>query len=149
MMRNLWTRALWGGITGIAAMDIILGIGRSAGLVKLNLLGGLADLVSTGGIAYSTSGAILGFVIHLLAGVLWALLFAVIARKLHSGHNLILGLINGLVVWLLWGLILPPLGITPQPWSLGTPNTIMTLIASLVYGLATGIATSEDLLAST
>jgi uncharacterized membrane protein YagU involved in acid resistance len=130
-------------------MDIILGIGRSAGLVQLNLLGGLADLVSTGGVAYSTSGAILGFVIHLLAGVLWALLFAVIVRNLHSRHNLILGLINGLVVWLLWGLILPPLGITPQPWSLGTPNTIMTLIASLVYGLATGIATSEDLLAIT
>ena len=148
MMRNLWTRALWGGITGIAAMDIILGIGRSAGLVKLNLLGGLADLVSTGGIAYSTSGAILGFVIHLLAGVLWALLFAVIARKLHSGHNLILGLINGLVVW-------PP-GTDPSASGnysttveSGTPNTIMTLIASLVYGLATGIATSEDLLAST
>ncbi len=28
-----------GGVTGIAAMDIILGAGRRAGLVKLNLLG--------------------------------------------------------------------------------------------------------------
>lgn len=148
-MRNLWTRALWGGVTGIALMDIILGIGRSAGLVKLNLLGGLANLVSASGVAYSTSGAILGFVIHLLAGVLWALLFAVVVRNMHSRHNLILGLINGLVVWLLWGLILPPLEITPQPWSLGTPNTIVTPIASLAYGLATGIATSEDLLAIT
>lgn len=148
-MRNLWTRALWGGVTGIVAMDIILGIGRSAGLVKLNLLGGLADLVSTGGVAYSTSGAILGFVIHLLIGVLWALIFAIIIRNLHSRHNIILGVMNGLVVWLFWGLLLPPLGITPQPWSLGTPNTIMTLLASLAYGFATGFATSEELLAIT
>ncbi len=71
-MRNLWTRALWGGVTGIAAMDIILGIGRRAGLVKLNLLGGLAGLVSARGVAYSASGGILGFVIHMLTGVLWA-----------------------------------------------------------------------------
>ena len=147
-MRNLWTRALWGGVAGITAMDIILGIGRSAGLVQLNLLGGLADLVSTSSSLFYQRRN-LGFVIHLLTGVLWALLFAVVVRNLHSRHNLILGLINGLVVWLLWGLILPPLNISPQPWSLGTPNTIITLIASLVYGLATGIATSEDLLAIT
>lgn len=146
-MRNLWIRSLWGGITGIIAMDIILGIGRSAGLVKLNLLGGLADLVTTQGVAYSTSGTILGFVIHLLIGVLWALVFAIAVRNLHSRHNIILGVINGLVVWLFWGLLLPLLGITPQPWSLGTSTTIMTLIASLAYGFATGFATSEELLA--
>ena len=148
-MRNLWTRALWGGVLGTSAMDIILGIGKTSGLVRLNLLGGLADLVSTRSIAYSTSGTILGFVIHLLAGVLWALVFATTIRNLHSRHNLILGIINGLLVWLLWGLVLPPLGITPQPWSLGTSNTIVTLLACLTYGLATGLATSEEVLAIT
>lgn len=146
-MRNLWTRALWGGVTGIAAMDIILGAGRRAGLVKLNLLGGLAGLISTRGVAYSASGGILGFVIHMLIGVLWALIFALGVRNFRSRHNLVLGIINGLLIWLLWGLILPPLGITAQPWSLGISTTIITLLASLAYGVATGYTLSEDILA--
>lgn len=143
-MRNLWTKALWGGIVGIVLKDVILVIGRSAGWVRLNLLASIADVFTAKTVAFSPSGMILGFVIHLLWGAAWGLLFAAAVRALHSRHNLIAGIINGLLVWLLWGLVLPPAGMGPQPWVLGTSTTLMTLIASLAYGLSVGYAVSEE-----
>jgi len=143
-VRNLWTKALWGGIVGIVLKDMILLIGRSAGWVRLNLLASIADVFTARTVAFSPSGMILGFVIHLLWGAAWALLFTAAIRVLHSRHNLIAGIINGLLVWLLWGLVLPPAGMGPQPWVLGTPTTLVTLLASLAYGLSVGYAVSEE-----
>jgi uncharacterized membrane protein YagU involved in acid resistance len=141
---NIWIRALWGGVIGVTVSDIILVLGRAAGAVGLNLLGSLAYLFTTQGVAYTPSGMILGFVIHLLLGALWALVFASVVRAFHSRHNVIAGLINGLLVWLVWGLALPPMGLGPQPWSIGTSTTVLTLISSLAYGLIVGYTVSEE-----
>ncbi|HHW18588.1 MAG TPA: hypothetical protein GXX30_06780 [Firmicutes bacterium] len=143
-MRNLWTRALWGGVIGVIVKDAILLLGRGTGWVKTNLLASIAGIVTSRATAASPSGMILGFVIHVLWGAVWALLFTAVVRAFHSRHNIIAGIINGLVVWLLWGLVLPPLGMGTQPWILGTATTVFTLLACLAYGLAVGYAVSEE-----
>lgn len=144
MTRNIWTRTLWGGVIGIVAADLLLAIARAAGGMQVNLLAGLADLVAARWVAYTPSGMILGFVIHLLAGALWALLFAAVIRSFNSRHNLVAGAISGLILWLLWGLALPPLGISPAPWAAGTATTVISLVSTLLYGLIVGYAVSEE-----
>lgn len=143
-MRNIWTRALWGGAVGIVAMDAILLLGRAGGWVRYNLLSSLASPFTTRGVAFSPSGMILGFVIHILVGAVWALLFTAVIRAFRSRHNVIAGVINGLLVWLLWGILFPPLGLGSAPWNLGTSTTAFTLAASLAYGLVLGWFTSEE-----
>jgi len=143
-MKNIWTRALWGGAAGIVAMDAILILGRAAGWVRSNLLSSLASPFTTRGIASSPSGMILGFVIHVLLGALWAVLFTAVIRAFRSRHNVIAGIINGLLIWLLWGVLFPPLGLGPAPWNLGTSTTAFTLASTLAYGLILGWFTSEE-----
>jgi len=145
-MRNMWTRSLWGGVAGVVAKDLILLIGRSGGWLKLNLLASIASLFTTRGMASTPSGSILGFVVHVLWGALWALLFTAVVRAFHSRHNVIAGVINGLVVWLLWGLVLPPAGMGPRPWNVDTATTLFTLVGTLAYGLIVGYAVSEEAL---
>lgn len=65
-MRNVWTRALWGGVVGVLVMDAILLLGRAGGWVRTNLLTALASPLTTPGVAASPSGMILGFVVHIL-----------------------------------------------------------------------------------
>lgn len=144
MTRNLWTRALWGGVIGIVVEDAILLIGRSAGWVRLNMLAIMARLLTSAGVSTTTSGMILGFAIHLLAGAILALIFAAIVRALHSRHNIISGLIFGLLLWIAMGAAFSPSSIAAAPWSLGTPTTIFTLVAALAYGLILGYAASEE-----
>jgi uncharacterized membrane protein YagU involved in acid resistance len=144
LTRNLWTRALWGGVIGTVVQDIILLLGRGAGWVKTNMLSSLARLFTTQGVSVTPSGQILGFVVHVLAGAILAIIFAAIIRALHSRHNLIGGLIFGLLMWLAWGALSAPTGLASAPWSLGTPTTLFTLAGSLVYGLVLGYAVSEE-----
>ncbi|MGI6644068.1 MAG: DUF6789 family protein [Bacillota bacterium] len=144
MTRNIWTRALWGGVIGTVASDIILLIGRATGALRTDLMAGLANLFTTSHVANTTSGMILGFVIHLLFGALWALLFTSVIRALHSRHNLVAGIINGLILWLLWGITLPPAGVASAPWSSGTATTLFTLASTLAYGIIVGYFTSEE-----
>ena len=47
-MRNLWTRALWGGVTGIACDGHYFGNRQKRRIGTTQPVGGLADLVSTG-----------------------------------------------------------------------------------------------------
>lgn len=143
-MGNIWTRALWGGITGIIAQDIIMVIGRAGGWVKLNLLASIAALLTSRSMSTTPSGMIVGFVVHLLIGAAWALLFTAVVRAFHSRHNIIAGIINGLLIWLLWGLLLPPLGMGPRPWGVDTATTLFTLAGTLAYGLIVGYAVSEQ-----
>jgi uncharacterized membrane protein YagU involved in acid resistance len=144
LTRNLWTRALWGGVIGTVAQDLILLIGRGAGWVKTNMLSSLARLFTTQSVSTTPSGQILGFVVHILTGAILALIFAAIIRALHSRHNLIGGVIFGLIMWLAWGALLAPSGLASAPWSLGTPTTLFTLAGSLAYGLILGYAVSEE-----
>jgi len=144
LSRNLWTRALWGGVIGIVAKDAILLIGRGAGWVKVNWLAAMARPFTSPGVASTSSGMILGFVIDLLVGAILALVFAAIMRALHSRHNVIGGLIYGLLLWVIAGAAFAPSGISPAPWSVGTSTTITTLIAMLAFGLVLGWTTSEE-----
>lgn len=149
MTRNLWTRALWGGVIGTAIQDAILLIGRGAGWVKTNMLSSLARLFTSQGVSNTPSGQILGFVVHILAGAILAIIFAAIVRALHSRHNLVSGIIFGLLMWLAWGAISAPSGLASAPWSLGTPTTLFTLAGSLAYGLVLGYAVSEEAIRET
>jgi hypothetical protein len=144
LTRNIWTRALWGGVVGIVVEDAILLVGRGAGWVKLDMLAIMARLLTSSTVAATPSGMILGFVIHLLAGAILALIFAALVRALHSRHNIISGLIYGLLLWILMGAALGPSGVSSAPWSLGTPTTLFTLVAALAYGLVLGYAVSEE-----
>ncbi len=144
MTRNIWTRALWGGVIGVIAEDLVFAIGRAGGWMRINLLSALAGVITSRPVASSPSGMILGFVVHVLASILWALIFTAVIRAFHSRHNLVAGLISGLLMWLLWGLTLTPAGITPAPWTMGTPTTIFTLVGTLAHGVAIGWAVSEE-----
>jgi uncharacterized membrane protein YagU involved in acid resistance len=143
-MKNIWTRALWGGIVGVIVADAILYLGRAAGWMQINILSSLASLFTTQGIASSTSGMILGFVIHLLLGIAWAIIFTAIILAFRSRHNIVAGVVNGLIVWLIWGLLFPPLGLGPGPWNMGTATTMITLLSALSYGLIVGYAVSIE-----
>lgn len=145
-MRNVWTRALWGGVVGVLVMDAILLLGRAGGWVKTNLLTALASPLTTPGVAASPSGMILGFVVHILLGAVWATLFTAVIRSFRSRHNIIAGIINGLLIWLLWGILFPPLRLGASPWSLGTSTTAFTLTATIAYGVILGWFTSEEFL---
>jgi hypothetical protein len=147
LSRNLWTRALWGGVLGTVVKDAILLIGRGAGWVRINWLASMARLFTTAGVAATASGMILGFVIDLLAGAILALIFGALVRALHSRHNLIAGLIFGLLLWLIAGAVFAPSGISPAPWSMGTSTTIATLVAMLSFGLVLGWTVSEEAVA--
>lgn len=144
MTRNLWTRVLWGGVIGITVEDLILIIGRGAGWVKLNVLAIMARVLTSPGVSVTTSGMILGFVIHLIEGAILALIFAAIVRALHSRHNIIGGLIYGLVLWIIMGAVFRTPSISAALWSFGTPTTVTTLIGALAYGLILGYAASEE-----
>ncbi|MGI6631779.1 MAG: DUF6789 family protein [Bacillota bacterium] len=144
MTRNIWTRALWGGVIGTIVQDAILLIGRGAGWVQINMLASLSRLFTTEGVAWTPSGQVLGFVVHILMGAILALIFAAIVRALHSRHNLISGLIFGLLMWLAWGAAAGPSGIATAPWNAGTATTLFTLVGSLAYGLILGYAVSEE-----
>lgn len=144
MTRNIWTRALWGGVVGIIAQDAILLVGRAAGWVKTNMLSSLSRLFTTEVVSGTPSGQVLGFVVHVLAGAILALIFAAIVRALHSRHNLVGGIIFGLLIWLAWGALSAPSGIASAPWNAGTSTTIFTLLGSLAYGLILGYAVSEE-----
>lgn len=143
-MKNIWTRALWGGIVGVIVSDAILYLGRAAGWMQINILSALASLFTTQGIASTLSGMILGFVIHLLLGIAWAIIFTAIILAFRSRHNIVAGVVNGLIVWLIWGLLFPPLGLGTGPWNMGTATTIITLLAALSYGLIVGYAVSIE-----
>jgi hypothetical protein len=124
--------------------DAILLIGRGAGWVRINWLAAMARPFTSAGVAATPSGMILGFVIDLLAGAILALIFAAIVRALHSRHNIVAGLIFGLLLWVIAGVAFAPSGISSAPWSVGTSTTIVTLAAMLVYGLVLGWAVSEE-----
>ena len=144
MTRNIWTRALWGGVVGTVVKDAIMLLGRSAGWIKVNWLAAMARLFTTAGVSTTSSGMILGFVIDLLMGAILAIIFVGIVRSFHSRHNIIAGLIYGLLLWLIAGAAFAPSGIASSPWSLGTSTTIGTLIAMLAFGLVLGWMVSED-----
>ncbi len=144
MSRNIWTRALWGGVMGTVVKDAIMLLGRSAGWIRVNWLAAMARLFTTAGVSTTSSGMILGFVIDLLAGAILAAIFAAIVRSFHSRHNIIAGLIFGLLLWLVAGAAFAPSGISPAPWSMGTGTTLGTLVAMLAYGLVLGWLVSEE-----
>ncbi len=144
MTRNIWTRALWGGVVGTVVKDAIMLIGRSAGFIRVNWLAAMARLFTTAGVSTTSSGMILGFVIDLLIGAVLAIIFVGIVRAFHSRHNIVAGLIYGLLLWLIAGAALAPSGISSAPWSLGTGTTIGTLVAMLAFGLVLGWMVSED-----
>ncbi len=148
MTRNIWTRALWGGLIGVAVEDLIFAIGRAGGWMRINVLSALSGLITNRPIALSPSGMILGFVIHVLISMVWALIFTGVVRAFHSRHNIVGGLISGLVVWLLWGLLFGPAGITPAPWAMGTSTTLFTLVGTLAHGTLLGWAVSEAAVAA-
>lgn len=147
MSRNIWTRALWGGVVGTVVKDAILMLGRSAGWVRVNWLAAMARLFTTAGVSTTSSGMILGFVIDLLMGAILAVIFAAIVRSFHSRHNIIAGLIYGLLLWLVAGAAFAPSGIAASPWSMGTGTTIGTLVAMLSFGLVLGWTVSEEAVA--
>lgn len=144
MSRNIWTRALWGGVIGTIVKDLILIAGRSAGWIGVNWLAAMARLFTTAGVSTTSSGMILGFVIDLLLGAILAIIFASIVRSFHSRHNIVAGLIFGLLLWLVAGAIFAPTGLSAAPWSMGTGSTIGTLVAMLAYGLSLGWMVSEE-----
>ncbi|MGE5580520.1 MAG: DUF6789 family protein [Bacillota bacterium] len=149
MSRNIWTRALWGGIIGTAVKDAIMLVGRSAGWIRVNWLAAMARLFTTAGVSTTSSGMILGFVIDLLLGAILAIIFVGIVRAFHSRHNIIAGLIYGLLLWLIAGAAFAPSGIAAAPWTLGTGTTVGTLIGMLAYGLVLGWMVSEDVVTRT
>lgn len=85
----------------------------------------------------------MGFVVHLLGGALGAIIFAAIVRALHSRHNLVAGIVFGLVAWLAWGALGSVGGLSPAPWNQGTSETLFTLLGSLSYGTVLGWITSD------
>ncbi len=143
LTRNMWTRALWGGIIGTVASDIILLLGRGTGAVRIDVLAGLANLFTSTALSKTPSGMILGFVVQLLFGAVWAVLFTAVVRAFHSRHNTVAGIINGLLLWLLWGLILPLTNVASAPWAQGTATTLFSLAATLAYGVILGYITSD------
>lgn len=139
-----WTRVWLGGAAGILAKDLILQGAVAAGWARYDLWAVLAKPLLGGPPVPFTAAwpvALIGFLIHLAVGVVWAGLVE-LARPwwilLVGRHGGALAALNTIVIWTGWGLSFPALGLGPAPWALGPATTAITLASDVAYSLVMG-----------
>jgi len=127
------TRAVATGLIATASMTALLLIEPAIGLPEI----AIGQLLSTSlslTTALSSAGPAVGWVVHFVVGVLWALAYAAVIMTRLPGSPLVRGLLYGALVFLLAQALLLPL-VGAGFFSRGDPSMLAGgLIGHLVYG---------------
>jgi len=105
-------------------------IWSAARLIAISVFG---DAVGSGWLP-----VVVGTAIHLLTGTLFGGLFAGLVPRMPANFYVVAGIIYGLLVWMVMGLIVLPLG--AQLLVASSVNVAMLLLAHVIYGFVLGIA---------
>jgi len=128
MERN-WARAVIGGLAGTLAMTAVgLWVAPMMGMMKMNPADMLAGAMG--------GNTMLGWLGHLMIGVVLALIYAVVAPKL-PGPPAIRGAIYSIAPWLAAMLVVMPMMGMPV-FGGGAEPAVGSLIGHIVYGLVLG-----------
>lgn len=131
------TRAIPAGLIGTAAMTALLLVEPSVGLPEI----AIGQILSTAlGLApaYLTIGPAVGWSIHFLVGIAFALVYANVFDKRLPGRALVRGAIYGILVFVLAQLVFMPL-VGGGVFSRGDSQMIAgSLLGHLVYGGVVG-----------
>jgi uncharacterized membrane protein YagU involved in acid resistance len=92
-----------------------------------------------------TKNPILGFIDHFVISAIIGAIYALVLSNLVMAHRYTLaplfGLLNGVIWWVLGGLVILPLllGFGPQFAAAFTPTFVVDLIAHIIYGIVTAL----------
>lgn len=128
-MRINWIRAVLAGLLGTGAMTAVgLWVAPAMGMPRMNPAAALAGAMG--------GSALLGWLGHLMIGIVLALVYAAVAPRL-PGAPWMRGTLYGLAPWLLAQLaVMPMMGMPVFSGSAAT--AIGSLIGHLVYGAVLG-----------
>jgi len=130
-MRINWTRAMLAGLLGTGAMTAVgLWVAPVMGMPRMNPAAVLAGAMG--------GSAVLGWLGHLMIGIVLALLYATVAPRL-PGAPWMRGALFGLGPWVLTQLVVMPMMGVPK-FSGSVAAAIGSLIGHLVYGAVLGAA---------
>lgn len=127
------TRAVAAGVIATASMTALLLIEPAVGLPEI-AIGQLLSSSLSFTTAVLSAGPALGWLLHFLVGIAWALLYAGLVLGRLSGTPLVRGMVYGGLVFLLAQSILMPL-VGAGFFSRGdVPTLVGGLLGHLVYG---------------
>jgi uncharacterized membrane protein YagU involved in acid resistance len=130
-------RAAAAGLIGTAVMTALLLVEPSVGLPKIAMGQVLSTALGLAS-AHLATGAALGWLLHFLIGMLFALIYAAVFDRRLPGGPLVRGLLYGILVFVLAQLVFMPL-VGGGVFSHGDPELLAgSLLAHLVYGGLTG-----------
>jgi hypothetical protein len=132
--------AVVAGLVGAVVMSIALAVAPQMGLPKMDFFGMLAALVRV------PRARAVGFVLHVLICVLWAVAYAAVWSVGVLAPNVTTGALLGIVHWLIAGALL---GLLTYLWPSGPGFYLRNqggsmaffggLMAHVVYGLTVGL----------
>lgn len=121
-----------GGVIGGVAGGLVFG----AMMAMMGMLPMVASVVGS-------QSPIIGFLYHMFNSVIIGAIYGFVfgARSYTYGRGVGLGLLYGVIWWVLGPMILMPLllGMGPQFAAALTPPMLISLVGHLVYGLITGL----------
>lgn len=88
--------------------------------------------------AFGVAPIIVGTLVHLITGGVFGAVFAWLIPCLPRGFWIVVGLIYGLIVWLISSFIILP--VVAPPMIAADANKNVLLLAHVVYGLVVGVA---------
>jgi len=131
------TRAVAAGVIATASMTALLLIEPAVGLPEI-AIGQLLSSSLSFTTAVLSAGPALGWLLHFLVGIAWALLYAWVVIDHLPGTSLVRGILYGGAVFLLAQAVLMPL-VGAGFFSRGdVPTLVGSLLGHLVYGAVLG-----------
>jgi hypothetical protein len=133
------TRIVVAGLFGAAAMVVATWVFHAAGLPMVDF----GRLLATKILGYHSHGTRLGLVLHLVNGVVLALIYALFVVDWLPGLHVLRGIVYGFALWLVMMLVaLPLLGDGPFGSRAPKGTAVSALVVHLLYGLILGLAVS-------
>lgn len=131
-------QGLIGGLAAVAAMTMLMLIAPMMGMPDMNMgkmLGGVMGV-----------SAIIGWVAHLMIGIVWAMVYVFLVRDKLSFSPAVNGMLFSLIPWLLMQLMAMPMmgmGVFSSASPVMFQMIVGTLIGHLVYGLVLGVVARQ------
>jgi hypothetical protein len=133
------TRIVVAGLFGAAAMIVATWVFHAAGLPMVDF----GRLLATKILGYHSHGTRLGLFLHLINGVILALIYALFIVDWLPGPHVLRGITYGIVLWLVMMMgVLPLLGDGFFGSRAPQGTAVSALSVHLLYGLILGLAVS-------
>jgi uncharacterized membrane protein YagU involved in acid resistance len=129
-------RVIFAGLVGALSMALASYVFNAMGVPMVDF----GRLIATKMLGYHSHGTRLGFAMHLVNGVLLALLYAVLVAQWLPGTPWMKGIIYGILLWLgMMLVVLPALGDGVLGLKTSRAVAPSALAAHLLYGLSLGL----------